>query len=290
MYIYNYITCAPLIDCTIGGAKDVVFVIDASNEIGSYQFRKIRELVANITITLKVNSPESSVGVILFNNSASILFNLEARTNLSTLSPAINPGLPYNYDYRYGNDRDTAAALDFLLSSARDGSLEIRNETSNIAIVITGGRSDSNYSIQSAAAALHAANIFDVYAIGFGRADINELNTIASDPNFVYFTYYDFQELQMNVENQLCSSKKPILMLISVFEHVNLSALLSIYSAYEQTKSKFLVCEYSPKPIGSSIVNYCVNALISSKANKPNLYLFLRLTLLIAHYHAKIYN
>ena len=214
IYVRTYFICVPLIDCTIGEAKDVVFVIDTSNDIGSYQFQKIRELVANITITVKLNSPESSVGVILFDNSASILFNLEEHTNLSTLSPAINPGLPYNYDYGYGNDRDTAAALDLLLSSTQDGSLGIRNETSKIAIVITGGQSDSYYSTQAAAAALHAANIFDVYAIGFVRADINELNAIASDTNFVYFTYfniYNVEELKIAITDQLCSGKKCVL-------------------------------------------------------------------------------
>ena len=168
----------------------------------------IREFVDNITINLKLNTPESSVGIILFNSYARILFNLESHANLSTLSPAINPGLPYFFN---GYSRNTAAALNLLLSSAQNGSLGIRNETSHIAIVITGGRSNSNYSTQSAAAALHAANIFDVYAIGYNSADINELNTIASDPNFVYFSNfydrYDVEELLMNVTDQLCSCK-----------------------------------------------------------------------------------
>ena len=194
-------------DCTIDKVKDIVFVIDTSYGIGSYQFQKIREFVDSITISLKLNSPESSVGVILFDNFAHILFNLKAHTNLSTLSPAINPGLPYNNGY----GRDTAAALNLLLSSAQNGSLGIRNETSNIAIVITGGRSDSNYSTQSAAAALHAANIFDVYAIGYGNADINELNTIATDSNFVQDINLsdtsDFVKIKMNVVDQLCSCK-----------------------------------------------------------------------------------
>ena len=165
----------------------------------------IREFVDNITISLKLNSPESSVGVILFDNNARIQFNLEAHTNLSTLSPAINPGLPYNNLY----GRDTAAALNLLLSSTQNDLLGIRNETSNTAIVITAGRSNSVYSTQSAAAALHAANKFDVYAIGIGSANINELYTIASDPHFVYFTYrYDFEELQITLTDQLCSCKK----------------------------------------------------------------------------------
>ena len=199
--------CTIHTDCTTDTVKDIVFVIDTSYDIGSYLFQMIREFVDNITISLKLNSPESSVGVILFDYSTSILFNLEEHTKLLTLSPAINPGLPYNN----GFSRDTAASLNLLLSSAQNGSLGIRNETSNIAIVITGGRSNNNYSTESAAAALHAANIFDVYAIGYGNADINELNAIATDSNFVHFinifNILDIKESQFNVIDQLCSCK-----------------------------------------------------------------------------------
>jgi len=187
--------------------KDIVFVIDTSSSIGFFQFQMIREFVNNVTTNLKLNSPESSVGVILFDTFARIHFDLEAHSSLTTLSPAINPGLPYSR----GFSTDTAGALRLLSSSAQNGVLGIRNETSNIAIVITGSRSSNRFSTQSAAAALHAANIFDVYAIGYGRADISELNTIASDPNFVYFTNFfnrfAVQELQMNVSDQLCSCK-----------------------------------------------------------------------------------
>ena len=197
-------------DCTTDGVKDIVFVIDSSYYVGSYQFQMIREFVDNITVSLKLDSPESSVAVILYDFTARIHFNLEEYANLSTLSSAINPGLPHHYGY----GKNTAAALRLLLSSAKDGSLGIRNETSNIAIVITGGRSNNYYSTQSAAAALHAANIFDVYAIGYHHADIYELNTIASDPHFVYFTNFynrsDIEELRMNVIDQLCSCKNCI--------------------------------------------------------------------------------
>ena len=166
------------------------------------------EFVDSIAINLKLNSPESLVGVILYNNFASILFNLKEHTNLSTLSPAINPGLPYNY---LGYSRDTGAALRLLLSSAQDGSLGIRNETSNIAIVITDGQSEYQFTTKFYSAALHTANIFDVYAIGYGSANISELNTIASHPNFVHLTNFNkrhgIKELIKSVTTQLCACK-----------------------------------------------------------------------------------
>ena len=187
--------------------KDIVFVVDTSSSIGTFQFQMVREFVDNVTINLKLHSPESSVGVITYDNFARIYFTLGEHTSLTTLSPAINPGLPY---FR-GSGTDTASALRLLLSTAQNGFLGVRNETSNIAIVITDGRLNNQFFTRSAAAALHAANIFDVYAIGYGSADINELNTIASDPHFVYFTnffnQFDIQQLQMNITDQLCSCK-----------------------------------------------------------------------------------
>ena len=194
--------------CTFSGVKDVIFIIDTSFTIGLYQYQRIREFVGNITLNLVLNSPESSIGIILFDSDANIQFNLKAYTILPKLLQAINPGLPHNYGY----GRNTAAALSLLLSTAQNGSLGIRNDTSKIAIVITGGRSNSRYSTQYFAAALHAANIFDVYAIGYDSANIYELNTIASDPHFVYFTnFYNrpgVVELQSDVVHQLCSCKK----------------------------------------------------------------------------------
>ena len=173
----------------------MVFLVDISYNAESPQFQMIKELIDNITISLRVGSPESSVALVLFDNVTHISFTLEAINSISSLSQAINPRLNIY-------SRDTSAALSLLLSSAQNGSLGIRNETSKIAIVITGGQSDDRNSTQSAAAALHAADIFDVYAVGYGRADIYELNAVATAPDFVYVT--DIEELQTNV---LCSCK-----------------------------------------------------------------------------------
>ena len=186
-----------------------MFVIDTTSSIGSFQFQNIREFVANVATNLKLRSPESRVGVILFDRFTRLQFNLERHTSLSTLLPAINPGLPYFSGFN--SNTNTANALQFLLSSAQSGALGIRNETSNIAIVITDGRSDNTFLTQSAAATLHAANIFDIYAIGFGSANSDELHTIASDPQFVYstnfFSDFSIQQLETNLLDQLCSGK-----------------------------------------------------------------------------------
>jgi len=180
----------------------VVFVIDTSGSIGSSRFQLIREFVGNVTAELISNSPRSAVGVILFSSSASIQFNLRAYTSLNTLLPAINR-LPYR-----DGGTDTAEALRLLLSSAQNGALGLRNGSSNVAIVITDGFSDSQSATLSAATALHALNIFDIYAVGVDGADLTELQGIASSPKFVFFTSsfnrLGLESLQDRVLQQLC--------------------------------------------------------------------------------------
>jgi len=191
--------------CSIISVKDVVFVIDTSGSIGSSRFQLIREFTANIATELISNSPRSLVGIILFGSNAHIQFNLQAYTSLSTLLSAINQ-LPYS-----GGGTDTAEALTLLLSSAQNGTLGLRSDSSPVAIVITDGRSSSRSATLSAAAALHVSNIFDVFAVGVDGADMTELQAIASDPELAFFTNSfnsnGLQQLQDRILPQLCPGK-----------------------------------------------------------------------------------
>ena len=205
MCIDLHISC---IDCSRRIVRDVVFVIDSSSSIGSSKFQLVRELTVDIASRLKVNSPESLFGLITFDDFAQYQFDISTYTNLSTLLPAINPGLPYYGGY----STNTASALRLLLSGGGEGGyLHLRDKTSNVAIVITDGYASSYSSLQLAASALHAANIFDVYAVGIGNNSYSELQLIASDPSFVFpinsLTEVTAEQLVENVIEQLCSSK-----------------------------------------------------------------------------------
>ena len=185
-----------------------MFVIDTSSSIGYSRFQLVRELAENITTSIAVNSPETLFGLITFDNYARFEFNITRHTDLSTLLPALNPGLPY---YR-GYSTNTASALNLLLYGSADYSfLHFRNKTSKVAIVITDGYSSSFSLLQSAANSLHAANFYDVYAVGISNNSYSELQLIASDPSFILSTYslYDFtaQQLSEDVIDQLCLSE-----------------------------------------------------------------------------------
>ena len=182
-----------------------MFVIDTSGSIGVSRFRLIREFAANIATGLIHNSPTSAVAVILFGSSAQIEFNIQTYTTLSALLSAINQ-LPYS-----SGGTNTAEALTLLLSTAQDGTLGLRSDSTKVAIIITDGRSNSQLATLSAAAALHASNIFDVFAIGVGGADLTELKAIASNPKLLFFTSsFDsdsLQELQNRISLQTCNRK-----------------------------------------------------------------------------------
>ena len=198
-----------ILDCSRHVVRDVVFVIDTSTKIGLSRFQLVRELTENITINIKVNSPETLFGLITFDYDARFEFNISNHTDLSTLLPAINPGLPY-YNTVYFTD--TARALRLLHSGGVEGGfLQLRNETSKLAIVIADRYSYDLSSLQSAANSLHAANIFDVFAVGIGSSSYDELQVIASDSSFVFstnsLTNLTAQQLEEEVIERLCSSK-----------------------------------------------------------------------------------
>ena len=180
MNIYVYVYAGS--KCSRQLVKDVVFVIDTSGSIGSSRFQLIRQFTANITTALIQSSPISAVGVILFANSAHIQLNLQTYTSLNSLLSAIYL-LPYSGGLTY-----TDEALTLLLTLAQNGTFRLRDDSSKVAIVVTDGRSNSRLATLAAASALHASNIFDVYAVGVGGADLIEIGGIASSPEFVFFT------------------------------------------------------------------------------------------------------
>ena len=196
--------------CSDDSVKDVLFIIDGSYSVSSSHFQLFKELTTNITTEIIHSSPRSAVGVILFDSFVYFAINLQTHNNLSVLLSDINQLR------QFAGGKDTADALKFLSSTAQNEALGLRSDTVKVAIVLTDGASSS--STLSTAAALHALNIFNVYAVGGDSTNITQLESIASNPEFVYhipeFDYRTFsfntvalQQLQTNFLHQLCNGK-----------------------------------------------------------------------------------
>ena len=128
---------------------------------------------------MNISPNNSRVAVILFDDRASLHFNLNQYTDKDSLIAAIRI-LPYS-----GGGTDIPEALNLLRTSAQDGSLGIRNDTRQIAIFLTDGIGGE---VTQSAGELAATNIFQLFSVGVDNAALDQLNLIAlNDTDYVYF-------------------------------------------------------------------------------------------------------
>ena len=163
-----------------------MFVIDDSGSIKDTNpngFDIIKEFVVDVSERLDIDLQKSLVGVILFSNTANVMFGVTRHTDKRNLLTAI-----LNLPYR-GGTTDTGAALNILCTAGQpDGALNLRNESTHIAVLMTDGVSSYPEDTLIAARALHESDIYDqVYAIGItDYVNPSELRVIASSPSFIF--------------------------------------------------------------------------------------------------------
>ena len=165
---------------------DLIFVLDASGSIGSYNFQLIRNFVANVVRNLKIGHDQTRVGVVQYSSIASVQFSLKTyMTNASLLQAIAN--IPYT-----GGDTNTADAILTCIQqfSTFYGARPRSSGIPRIAIVVTDGRSNSRPATIAAAQMVHSRNILS-YAVGIGNnVDMTELSAIASDPDSQYVSFF----------------------------------------------------------------------------------------------------
>ena len=162
-------------------------MLDDSSSISSAGFQTVRELTVKIAETLDIGIQDSLVGVIIHDSVARIDFNLLQHTSAETLLPDLN-SLPYSG----GSSTVAASGINLLLTSAQDGTMGIRDGHHHVAVFVNDGDTTDLNDV-AAAEALHAAGIFEVYAVGLPGTNLHNLNHIASDPSMV-FSINDFDD------------------------------------------------------------------------------------------------
>ena len=175
--------------------------------VGPTALQLVQEFIQNITIALKINSPETLIGLITFDSYARLEFNISNHTDLPTLLSDINPGLPHHYSPASSTNSAVTAVSYLLSGSVEGGFLQLRNETSKVAIVIDFAYSDTNSSLlQSVGNSLHA--IYDVYAVGITNPYfVNYIGLIASNPSVRFYTSFLTPQLNEDVIEHLCFCK-----------------------------------------------------------------------------------
>ena len=117
--------------------------------------------------------------MISYADSASLHFGLTRHTDKSSLLQAIR-AVPYT-----GGGTNTAAALQLLQNRT---SLGLRNGYRHIVVFLTDGRSNDKNATLRIASQIHSTNIYDIISIGIGNINLQELEGIASNIDFVFLT------------------------------------------------------------------------------------------------------
>lgn len=183
-------------------------MLDTSGSIGSENFNNAKRSIENIVTSLKIGPNNTRVAVIIFSTDVRVLFNLNTHRNNASLIQAIRR-IPYT-----GGLTNTAEAIKVLRSGILSGTLGVRpsNETTQIAIILTDGRSVLPNVTKQEAESLHNETDFKVFAVGVGDAvDLDELNNIASSSAFALqiadFSGEELQRFEDAIKQQTCSCK-----------------------------------------------------------------------------------
>ena len=188
---------------------DLIFVLDASGSIGSFNFQLIRNFVTNVVSNLNIGPNESRVGLVVYSDSASVWFSLNTHTTNTSLLQAI-ANIPY------ANQGTNTAAGILTCIQQFNTSYGARPKSSGIpriAIVVTDGRSNSAAGTIAAAERAHSENILS-YAVGIGsNVNMVELAAIASDPASQYvrsltqFSTSELRSLQETLNREACTGE-----------------------------------------------------------------------------------
>ena len=168
---------------------DIYFVMDASSSIGRQNYKKQKHFIVNLMRQFDIGEDKTRVGVIPFSNSFNVAVPLGSANDINSLSKAI-----HNVPYTRGGTH-TASALKYVKNFGFSAGIA-RKDAAQIVIVLTDGYSRDPISTKQEAQKLHDAGIY-TFVIGIGNGiDMEELRSIASDPDDKHlFLVDDFNAL-----------------------------------------------------------------------------------------------
>ncbi|GCB63158.1 hypothetical protein scyTo_0009626 [Scyliorhinus torazame] len=178
-----------------GSKRDIVFLIDGSDNVGSRNLPFVRDFLTSIIENFDIGSDRVQVGLIQYSNYAETEFYLNTYSSEDEILSHVE-GLRL----RGGTSLNTGAALDYVLQNHFTISSGSRKEEGipQLLVLITAGRSSDD--IKPSADALKQAAVI-IFAIGARNANPAQLKEIAVDPSLV-FSLQEFHSLP-HIQEQL---------------------------------------------------------------------------------------
>ncbi|XP_042350341.1 LOW QUALITY PROTEIN: collagen alpha-3(VI) chain-like [Plectropomus leopardus] len=160
--------------------RDIVFLVDGSNYIGSSNFPYIRDFMINVVNQLDVRPDRVRIGLMQFAESPKIEFYLNSYSNGQDVVNKIS-----QLRLTGGSVLNTGAAMDYALSNmfkASTGSRR-RQGVQQVLVLITGGPAQDQ--VKSVADKLALAGVL-TFTVSSGQADEGLLKTVAFVPDLAY--------------------------------------------------------------------------------------------------------
>ncbi|XP_064166856.1 collagen alpha-3(VI) chain-like isoform X2 [Anguilla rostrata] len=157
------------------GKKDIIFLIDGSDSVGSSGIAHIRDFILKVLQQLDISSDQVRVGVVQYSDSQQTQFSLNSFDKKPDVLAAVK-----RLRLMGGRSANLAEAIDYVLQNELKQSAGVRpSEASQHLVVLTGGRSPSDVSPYGPLLKERRVNCIGV---GAGAADSRQLSQIATSP------------------------------------------------------------------------------------------------------------
>lgn len=160
--------------------RDIVFLVDGSNYIGSSNFPYMRDFIINVVNQLDVRPDRVQIGFMQFAESPKIEFYLNSYNNRQDVVNKIS-----ELRLSGGSVLNTGAAMDYALTNMfkQSAGSRKRQGVQQVLVLITGGPAQDQ--VKSIADKLALAGVL-TFTVSSGQADEALMKTVAFVPNLAY--------------------------------------------------------------------------------------------------------
>ncbi|XP_063006630.1 matrilin-3, partial [Melospiza melodia melodia] len=182
---------------------DLLFIVDSSRSVRPEEFEKVKLFLSEMIDTLDVGERTTRVAVVNYASTVRVEFPLRTHFDRASLKEAVSRIAPLSAGTMTGLAIRTAMEEVFTEEmGARPAAFSIPR----VVIVVTDGRPQDQ--VQGVAASARTAGI-EIYAVGVGRADVQSLRMMASEPldEHVFYveTYGVIEKLTSRFRETFCA-------------------------------------------------------------------------------------
>ncbi|XP_059164367.1 collagen alpha-6(VI) chain-like [Physella acuta] len=176
----------PIYKCPFYIGLDVVFVLDSSANMGSANWTKLKQFVADVVSQVTIGPNDFSVGLLTYGDAPQKAFDLNTYSDATLISQAVN-GLAFKSGATVTH-KALSAVVELNLFSSNVGG---RSNAADVVVLVTNGRSSSQSDAVKSADVLKKQGV-KIITLGVGgKALFDEMNALASTADVILVDSFD---------------------------------------------------------------------------------------------------